>query len=136
LKYLLDTNILSELRKSKPHGGVLAWSTAFEPQGFAIPALAVFELHSGVEQVRAKDARATDFDFWISRLERGSTVLPFDSAAAREAARLLSGKPGHLLVDGMIAAIARIHGLMVATRNTKDFIAFDVAQVNPFEYRG
>ena len=137
MKYLLDTNILSELRKPKPHGGVLAWFTAFNSAGFAIPVLSLFEMQIGVEQLRSKDSyRAAAFEFWISRLEAADNVLSFDGSAAREAARLLYGKPGHLLADGMIAAIARVHGLTIATRNTRDFEQFDVPLVNPFEYRG
>jgi hypothetical protein len=136
LKFLLDTNILSEVRKPKPHGGVIAWFTAFHSAGFGIPSIALFELQMGVELLRSKDAhRAAAFEFWVSRIAAGTNVLSFDSEASREAARMLAGKPAHLFADGMIAAIAKVNGLTIATRNTRDFESFAVSLVNPFEYK-
>ena len=137
MRFLLDTNILSELRKPKPHGGVLAWFTAFERKTFVgIPVIALFELQMGIEQIRSGDPyRAASFDFWVSRIATGTNVLALDAAASREAARLLAGKPSHLLPDGMIAAIAKVNGLTVATRNTRDFESFAIPLVNPFEYK-
>ena len=72
------------------------------------------------------------FDLWVGRIASGSNVLPLDAAAAREAARLISGRSMVLVADAMIAAIARVNGLTVATRNTRDFAQFEVSQVNPF----
>ncbi len=136
MKYLLDTNILSEIRKPKPHGGVLAWFTAHHPEGFATPVIALFELQMGVEKVREHDAlKAAEFDFWAARIAGGSDVLPLDAEAAREAARLLSKLPMAMIADAMIAAIAKVNGLTVATRNTKDFERLGVALVNPFLHR-
>jgi predicted nucleic acid-binding protein len=137
LKFLLDTNILSEIRKPRPHGGVLAWFTAYHSAGFATPVVALFELQMGVEQLRSQDPeRAAQFEFWIARLEGGTSILPFDAAASRETARLLHKQPMNLMADAMIAAIAKVNGLTLATRNTRDFERFGVPQVNPFIYRG
>jgi len=103
---------------------------------FAIPAIALFELQMGAEKLRQQDPlRAATFDFWVGRIAAGSNVLPFDAAAAREAARLLNKRPMVLMADAMIAAIARVNGLTVATRNTKDFAQFDVELINPFLHR-
>jgi len=136
LKFLLDTNILSEMRKPRPHGGVLAWFTANEPVGLAIPVIALFELQMGIEQLRSQDPlRAAGFEHWIARLETAEHVLPFDSAAGREAARLLHKQPVHLMADAIISAIAKVNGLTLATRNTRDFERFNVPLVNPFDYR-
>lgn len=136
MKFLLDTNILSELRKQRPHGGVLAWFTAHEPAGFAAPAVALFELQMGIEKLRSHDPnRAAQFEYWIERLQATSTVLPFDGAAGRETARLLYKQPESLMADAMIAAIAKVNGLTLATRNTRDFERFRVPLVNPFTYR-
>jgi len=133
LRFLLDTNILSELRKPKPHGGVLAWFMAHHTEYLATPVISLFELQMGVEKVRPQDPyRAQSFDFWIDRLTSGSNLLPLDAAAAREAARLMTNQPMTLLADAMIAAIAKVNGLTVATRNTKDFENFAVPLVNPF----
>jgi predicted nucleic acid-binding protein len=135
LKFLLDTNILSEIRKPKPHGGVLAWFTAHQSASFATPAIALFELQMGTEKLRLQDPhRAAAFDFWIGRIAGGSDVLPLDAAAAREAARLLNKHSMVLMADAMIAAIARVNGLTVATRNTRDFQRFAVPLVNPFDH--
>jgi hypothetical protein len=137
LKYLLDTNVLSEVRKPKPHGGVLAWFVAYQSAGFATPTIALFELQMGIERLRSGDpARAAEFDWWVSRIAAGSNVLSFDVAASREAARLMAKQPDHLMPDAMIAAIAKVNGLTVATRNTRDFERFGVVLVNPFEFKG
>lgn len=71
----------------------------------------------------------------MDRLEREVTVLPLDGPAARETAHLIHGKSLDLLEDAMIAAIARVHNLTVATRNTRDFVLFDVPLVDPFLFR-
>jgi predicted nucleic acid-binding protein len=90
----------------------------------------------GVEQLRSQDPeRAARFEFWIARLEAGDHVLPFDAAASRETARLLHKQPMSLMADAMIAAIAKVNGLTLATRNTRDFERFRVPLVNPFIYR-
>jgi toxin FitB len=104
--------------------------------GFATPVIALFELQMGVEQLRPQDPeRAARFEFWIARLEAGSSVLPFNAAASRETARLLYKQPMSLMADAMIAAIAKVNGLTLATRNTRDFERFKVPLVNPFLYR-
>ncbi len=124
------------MRKPKPHGGVVAWFTAHHSHGFGVPSLALFELQAGVEKVRKHDpSRAAAFDFWIGRIAMSSEVLTLDVPSAREAARLLSKHPQNLMVDAMIAAIAKVRGLIVATRNTKDFEKFSVETVNPFHHR-
>lgn len=91
----------------------------------------------GVEKIRPQDPyRAAQFEFWIERLAAGSNVLPFDVAASRETARLLYKQPSELMADAMIAAIAKVNGLTIATRNTRDFERFRVPVVNPFTFRG
>ena len=135
MKFLLDTNILSEIRKPKPHGGVLSWFTVHQDR-CATPAIALFELQMGVERLRTQDPeRASQFEFWIERLESASTIVPFDAIASREAARLLQRQPMTLIADAMIAAIAKVNGLTLATRNTRDFERFKVELVNPFNHR-
>ena len=136
MKFLLDTNIISEVRKPKPHEGVLAWFKEFQFSEFFIPAIALFELQMGIEKIRSQDSyKAAMFEYWAAQVAAGTNVLAFDAAAGREAARLLAGKPSHLLLDGMIAAIAKVNGLTLATRNTRDFESFEVPLVNPFLYR-
>jgi predicted nucleic acid-binding protein len=134
LIFLLDTNILSEIRKPRPHGGVMAWFMAHhQSDSFATPAIALFELQMGAEKLRPQDpTRAAAFDWWVGQIAGGSAVLPLDAPAAREAARLLNNHSMVLMADAMIAAIAKVNGLTVATRNTRDFERFAVPLVNPF----
>ena len=88
MRFLLDTNIVSEVHKPKPHGGVLAWFKEYQSTGFATPSVVVFELQMGAEKLRLTDPqRAGEFDVWIGRIVGGSDILSLDAAAAREAAR-------------------------------------------------
>jgi len=135
--YLLDTNVVSELRKPRPHGGVIAWLQSVSERELFISALTLGELQAGAERLRRHDpAKAAAIDVWIDEISATHDVIPMDGAAFCEWARLMEGKPDDLLEDGMVAATARIHRLAVVTRNVRDFKDFDVQLVNPFNYRG
>jgi toxin FitB len=136
IPYLIDTNVVSELRKPKPHVGALAWLHSLGlGQGF-FSAVTFGEIQKGVELTRQSDpAKANEIEVWATRLERTSQVLPMDAACFREYARLIHGRSNTLIEDAMIAATARVHGLTVATRNERDFAHFTVAVFNPFRYR-
>jgi predicted nucleic acid-binding protein len=135
-RYLLDTNIISEVRKPKPHGGVLAWVEGLREDQLYISAVTMGELQRGVERPRSQDkTKAQGIESWLDQLERTSNVLPMDAACFREWARLMEGKSEHLIEDAMIAATARVHGLKVATRNENDFELLGVDLVNPFKHR-
>ncbi|HET9406115.1 MAG TPA: type II toxin-antitoxin system VapC family toxin [Candidatus Sulfotelmatobacter sp.] len=137
IRYLLDTNIVSELRKSKPHGAVLAWFTTLRPEQIFLAAISIGELQAGIELTRRQDPlKALEIEHWLDMLEASYTALPMDSACFREWARLMAGKSSVLLEDAMIAACARVHGLSVATRNERDFRHFQVDLFNPFNYSG
>ena len=132
-KYLLDTNIVSELRKPKPHGGVVAWLKGMQDEQLFVSAVTLGELQAGVERARRNDPdKAQAIESWVDRLAATFQVIPMDSACFREWARLMEGKPDRLLEDVMIAATARVHALVVATRNERDFQGIEVAIVNPF----
>ncbi len=136
-KYLLDTNIVSELRKPKPHGGVLAWLRDLRDEQIFLSAVTFGELQRGIERTRGRDRiKAEEIETWVERLSASAQVLTMDAMCFREWARLMEGKQDHLLEDAMIAATARIHGLVVATRNDKDFAQLDVAAENPFQMEG
>ena len=131
--YLLDTNVVSELRKPKPHGGVVQWVRSLRDDQLFISAVTLGELQRGIERTRRQDAaKAREIERWVDQLEASSNVLPMDGRCFREWAKLMEGKSGHLLEDAMIAATARVRGLQVATRNEKDFVLFDVTTFNPF----
>jgi predicted nucleic acid-binding protein len=133
IRYLLDTNIVSELRKRKPHGAVLAWLDTLRPEQIFISAVTIGELQAGAELTRKNDpAKAEEIESWLMSTEGAFSVIPMDAACFREWARLKAGKPSELIEDAMIAAAARVHGLQVATRNEKDFRQFQVSSFNPF----
>ncbi len=133
-KYLLDTNIISELRKPRPHGGVVAWIQRQEDQQLFLSSVTLGELQAGVECARCYDqARAAEIEYWVDQLAASYQVLPMDTTCFREWGRIMDRKPDHLLEDAMIAATARVHHLTVATRNEADFNQFDVRILNPFK---
>lgn len=133
-RYLLDTNVVSELRKPRPHGGVIAWLGSLREDQLFLSAVTMGELQLGVERLRRQDVRkATEIEAWVDQLADSYQILPMDTPCFREWGRLMNGKPDHLVEDVMIAAIARVHGLIVATRNERDFLPLKVQVVNPFQ---
>jgi toxin FitB len=132
-RYLLDTNVVSETRKRKPHGAASAWMAALHVDQIHISAVSIGELQRGIEKTRRQDAgKAQELELWLDQLQATSSVLPMDASCFREWARLMEGKTEDLLEDAMIAATARVHRLTVATRNTTDFALLDVAVFDPF----
>ncbi|HEY1802979.1 MAG TPA: type II toxin-antitoxin system VapC family toxin [Terracidiphilus sp.] len=132
--YLLDTNIVSELRKNKPNGAVSAWFDSVPAAEIRVSAVVMGELQAGVERTRRQDPqKAVDIEHWIDRIGNTFAVVTMDGDAFREWARLMAATPDDLSVDAMIAATARIHSLTVVTRNVKDFTTFSVPILNPFD---
>jgi predicted nucleic acid-binding protein len=133
-KYLLDTNVVSEMRKQKPHGAVVAWLTDLRDEQVFLSAVTMGELQAGIELTRRQDPeKATEIERWVDQLEASYQILPMDTASFREWGRLMHGKSDDLVEDGMIAATARKHDLIVATRNEDDFKQLDVQVFNPFK---
>lgn len=132
-RYLIDTNVVSEMRKRKHHGGVLAWLGNLSVEQVFFSAVTFGEIQRGVELTRKQDpAKAAAIEAWAAQLERASSVLPMDAACFREYARLIHGRSNTLAEDAMIAATSRVHGLTVATRNERDFARLGVPVLNPF----
>ena len=132
-RYLLDTNVVSELRKYKPHGAVLSWVRSLTYQQVFVSAFTLGELQAGVEMTRMQDPnKAKEIEHWLDQLEESLEVLPMDQKCFREWARIMHRHDEHLLGDAMVAATAHVHGLIVATRNEKDFERLAVAFINPF----
>jgi predicted nucleic acid-binding protein len=131
---LLDTNVVSELRKPRPHGGVLAWLQAVDDKDLFMSAVTVGEIQAGIDLTREQDAaKATEIEFWLEQVAASYAVLPMDAAAFRVWARLMHRRSDTLIEDAMIAATAKAHGLTVVTRNVADFKPFAVPVLNPFK---
>jgi len=132
-RYLLDTNVVSELRKLRPHGAVLAWLESVDDEQLFLSAVTVGEIQAGIEMTRVQDAdKADEIEAWLELVAAAYNVLPMDAVTFRAWARLMHGKSDTLYEDAMIAATANVHGLTVVTRNVADFDALGVAVFNPF----
>ena len=131
--FLLDTNVVSELRKLKPHGGVVAWIEQTADAELHLSAVTIGEIQAGIEITREQDeAKADELAAWLDQLADAYNVLPMDGAIFREWARLMHRKSETSYEDAMVAATARVHGLTVVTRNVADFRSFEVPLLNPF----
>ena len=134
--YLLDTNIISELRKSKPHGGAMAWISAKDASSLYLSAMTIAELQRGVEMTREQDdEKAGQIEAWLEQLMLTGQVLAMDAAVCRAWAKLMHRRSDTLVEDAFIAATASVHRMVVATRNVRDFRALGVNTLNPFERR-
>jgi toxin FitB len=131
--YLLDTNVVSELRKPKPHGGVVQWLRGVPDADLHIAAVTLGEIQAGIEITHEQDAaKAAELERWLAQLADSANVIALGAREFREWARLMHRASDTLYEDAMIAAIARVHGLTVVTRNTDDFKTFGVKVFNPF----
>jgi predicted nucleic acid-binding protein len=131
--YLLDTNVVSELRKPKPHSAVLQWVQDAAEADLHLSAVTLGEIQAGIEITREQDAvKAAELEQWLERVAQACNVLPMDATTFREWARLMHRASDTLYEDAMIAATARVHHLAVVTRNVADFKGFGVKVLNPF----
>ena len=135
--YLLDTNVISELRRLKPHGAVLAWLQSVADSDLHISAVSLGEIQAGIELTRDQDAaKAAEIEAWADLMAGSYNVLPMDAATFRLWAKLMHRRSDTLYEDAMIAATAIRHQLKVVTRNVADFAAFGVELFNPFGFAG
>ena len=131
--YLLDTNVVSELRKPKPHGAVLQWIQGIADADLHISAVTIGEIQAGIELTREQDeSKAAELEQWLQLVSGSFNVLPMDALAFRAWARLMHRTSDTLYEDALIAATAKVHKLTVVTRNVTDFKSFGVSVLNPF----
>jgi predicted nucleic acid-binding protein len=131
---LLDTNVVSDLRKPRPHGSVVAWLQATADADLHLSAVTLGELQAGVELTREQDAaKADEIEAWLELVAQSYNVLPMDTLTFRAWARLMHRRSDTLYEDAMIAATATVHKLTVVTRNVADFVPFGVPVLNPFK---
>jgi toxin FitB len=132
--FLLDTNVVSELRKPRPHGAVVAWIEGVEDEDLFVSAVTLGEIQNGIELTRKQDAdKAAEIEAWLDLVSASYNVLPMDGEAFRTWARIMHNKSEVLTEDAMIAATAIIHELTVVTRNVADFKSMKVPLFNPFK---
>ena len=134
--YLLDTNIISELRKPKPHGAVLQWYDSISDEELYISAVSIGEIQAGIELTRDEDKnKAESLESWLQQVSNAHHVLPITSSMFRLWAKLMHKESNTVWEDAMIAATAIDQKLTVVSRNIKDFKRFKINLLNPFEYR-
>jgi predicted nucleic acid-binding protein len=135
MRYLLDTNVISEMRKGpRADGGVLGWMTATSASSMWVSALVLGELRRGVEALRRRDpAGAEVLDGWLRVVTsvHAGRVLPVDAEVADRWGHLNVPDPVPTL-DGLLAATALVHHMTVVTRNTRDFARTGADTLNPF----
>jgi toxin FitB len=132
--YLLDTNVVSELRKQKPHGAVLAFVNDAKASDLKISGVTVGEIQAGIELTRDQDPiKANEIETWLEQIIASGSVLTMDHMAFRCWARLMHHRSNDTIEDAMIAATAIVNDLTVVTRNVRDFKPFGVRTLNPFE---
>ncbi|QWD89424.1 type II toxin-antitoxin system VapC family toxin [Polynucleobacter sp. MWH-CaK5] len=132
--YLLDTNVISEFRRTKPHGAVLSWLTNTSDSELFISAVSIGEIQSGIEKTREQDlVKAKILEEWLNQIAGLYSVLPMDGNVFRVWAQLMHRQSDTVIEDAMIAATALTHRLTVVTRNVKDFKRFNVDILNPFK---
>jgi len=133
--YLLDTNVVSELRRVRPHGAVVAWLQTVSDDQIYLSAVTLGEIQAGIELTRTQDpTKALEIESWLDQVAQAYNVLTMDAITFRQWAQLMHGKSDTLYEDAMIAATARQHQLVVVTRNVADFKTLGVEILNPFEH--
>ena len=137
MNYLVDTNIISEVHKgSRCNPNVAHWWAALNDEDLYLSVLTLGEIRKGIELVRSRDpAQAEAIDRWLAsiRSEFEGRILPVDQVVADEWGRINAPRPVAIL-DGLLAATAKVNSLTLATRNVSDIQETGVAFVNPFEH--
>jgi predicted nucleic acid-binding protein len=134
VRYLLDTNIVSEMSKRTPNAGVLAWFDAAEDTDLSISVITIGEIRKGIEQKRRTDpgrAERLERTLHIIRTDYRGRMIPISEDVAEEWGRMCMVYPNHP-VDNLLSATAKIHGMTLVTRNIRDVELHDISCFNPF----
>ncbi|MEO7328734.1 MAG: type II toxin-antitoxin system VapC family toxin [Minicystis sp.] len=136
MAYLIDTNVLSEMRKrGRGNARVHAWALRTRVSAIFLSVLVVGEVRRGIELLRSTDpAQTASLEEWLAKVCNvyGGRILPITQPIAEEWARLST--PDRIpVVDGLLAATAKVHKLVLVTRNTRDVVRTGVQILNPFD---
>ncbi|MCC7528284.1 MAG: type II toxin-antitoxin system VapC family toxin [Candidatus Melainabacteria bacterium] len=132
--YLLDTNVVSELRKVRPHKAVVSWLEGTNDSDLHLCVVTLAEIQSGIEITRDQDTvKAAAIEAWLDQVATTYNVLPMDATTFRLWAKLMHRQSNTVIEDAMIAATAIVNKLTIVTRNIRDFERFQVQLLNPFE---
>ncbi len=138
MSYLLDTNVLSEIRKPQGDANVRKWFGGVRGDVLFLSVLTLGEVRQGVERLKRRDeAQAAVFEGWLEGLATHyrERLLPVDLGVVDTWGRLNVPDPLPA-VDGLLVATALVHGLTLVTRNTKDVERSGAPLLNPFEFGG
>ena len=133
--FLLDTNVVSEIRKTRPNPSVRSWFDATEDASLFVSVLALGEIERGIIRLQARDERrAAALTAWLDRLRTvyRDRLLPVDTGVAETWGRL-TGHRTVPVIDGLLAATAKHHGMTFVTRNVADVADLDIDVLNPFD---
>jgi len=135
LTYLVDTNVLSELRKgARCDANVARWAASAPPEAFHTSVLVIGEIRRGVERLKRRDRRqASVLERWLGQVRAAfaGRIIEVDEPVAEEWGRMSVPDPVPV-IDGLLAATAKAHGLTLATRNLTDVARTGVAAIDPF----
>jgi toxin FitB len=134
MSFLLDTNIVSEIRKKAPNAGVSAWFTSVPASDLFLSVMVIGEIRQGIERLARRDpAQAQAVNRWLGRLTDvyGDRIVPITAEVAEAWGRLNVPDPVPV-VDGLLAATALVHGWTLVTRNVGDVASTGVRLLNPF----
>jgi predicted nucleic acid-binding protein len=134
--YLIDTNVISELRKgARRDANVAAWFAGVDDADLYLSVLVLGEIRKGADMLRSRDpSKAQNIDRWLSDVERAfaERILPVDGPVAREWGHM-SALRTVSVVDCLLAATAKVNGLVLVTRNAQDVAGLGAGVLNPFE---
>jgi len=132
--YLLDTNVVSELRRLKPHGAVVEWISQVSDESISLSVVTIGEIQAGIEITREQDnEKANQLENWLNQVESAYNVIPINAKIFRRWAKIMHKQSNTVLEDALIAATAIENNLIVVTRDEKDFKRFKVKIFNPFK---